>query len=203
MAGVPNRIREFRLKKGMTADELARAIKTTQGTISRLEAGRQTISLDWIYKIAAVLGVSATDLLEEDPAVTYALVEGDIRRGPPFDMFPPDKRYYIPVPLFFADLQGELLTAFETGERSWIVGRRVSSAVNQPGQTVIVYVSVDAKATPIVGHELPTLSRRTTERGSQGMGYVTLEGPADERWLHFADPRVKMVWLAVGEWKRL
>lgn len=58
-------IREVRRAKGMTLDDVARACvpPTTAQTIGRLETGTRTVSVAWLNRIAAALGVRATDLV--------------------------------------------------------------------------------------------------------------------------------------------
>ncbi|MBB4087047.1 helix-turn-helix domain-containing protein [Sphingomonas carotinifaciens] len=58
-------IREVRRAKGLTLDEVARAClpPTTAQTIGRLEMGTRTVSVDWLNRIAAALGVTAADLV--------------------------------------------------------------------------------------------------------------------------------------------
>lgn len=60
------RIREVRRARGMTLDEVARACDppTTAQTIGRLETGTRTVSVGWLNRIAAALGVDASDLVE-------------------------------------------------------------------------------------------------------------------------------------------
>lgn len=60
------RIREVRRARGMTLDDVARACKppTTAQTIGRLETGTRTVSVGWLNRIAAALGVEAADLVE-------------------------------------------------------------------------------------------------------------------------------------------
>ena len=60
------RIREVRRARGMTLDDVARACDppTTPQTIGRLETGTRTVSLVWLNRIAAALGVDAGDLVE-------------------------------------------------------------------------------------------------------------------------------------------
>lgn len=60
------RIREVRRARGMTLDDVARACSppTTPQTIGRLETGTRTVSLLWLNRIAAALGVEASDLVE-------------------------------------------------------------------------------------------------------------------------------------------
>ncbi|KQU47492.1 XRE family transcriptional regulator [Sphingomonas sp. Leaf339] len=58
-------IREVRRAKGMTLDQVAQACvpPTTAQTIGRLETGTRTVSVDWLNRIAAALGVAAADLV--------------------------------------------------------------------------------------------------------------------------------------------
>jgi transcriptional regulator with XRE-family HTH domain len=60
------RIREVRRARGMTLDDVARkcAPPTTPQTIGRLETGTRTVSVGWLNRIAAALGVEAQDLVE-------------------------------------------------------------------------------------------------------------------------------------------
>ena len=60
------RIREVRRARGMTLDEVARACRppTTPQTIGRLETGTRTVSVGWLNRIAAALGVEAADLVD-------------------------------------------------------------------------------------------------------------------------------------------
>ena len=58
-------IREVRRARGMTLDDVARACvpPTTAQTIGRLETGTRTVSVGWLNRIAAALGVAAADLV--------------------------------------------------------------------------------------------------------------------------------------------
>jgi transcriptional regulator with XRE-family HTH domain len=58
-------IREVRRARGMTLDDVARACQppTTAQTIGRLETGTRTVSVAWLNRIAAALGVAAADLV--------------------------------------------------------------------------------------------------------------------------------------------
>ncbi len=59
-------IREVRRAKRMTlADVAARCVPpTTAQTIGRLETGTRTVSVGWLNRIAAALGVTAADLVQ-------------------------------------------------------------------------------------------------------------------------------------------
>jgi hypothetical protein len=60
------RIREVRRARNMTLDDVARACDppTTPQTIGRLETGTRTVSIGWLNRIAAALGVEASDLVD-------------------------------------------------------------------------------------------------------------------------------------------
>jgi len=49
-------ISDVREQAGLTQEELARKLKTTQSVISRIESGKQNLSLDMLYKIAEAVG---------------------------------------------------------------------------------------------------------------------------------------------------
>jgi transcriptional regulator with XRE-family HTH domain len=74
-------IREVRRAKGLTLEEVAaRCVPpTTAQTVGRLEMGTRTVSVGWLNRIAAALGVDAADLvkLPERPEIPVAaLLEG-------------------------------------------------------------------------------------------------------------------------------
>ncbi|HET9510074.1 MAG TPA: helix-turn-helix domain-containing protein [Sphingomonas sp.] len=73
-------IREVRRAKNMTLDDVARACvpPTTAQTIGRLETGTRTVSVGWLNRIAAALGVTASDLvtLPDRPDVAVAALLG-------------------------------------------------------------------------------------------------------------------------------
>ena len=58
-------IREVRRAKGLTLEDIARRCvpPTTAQTIGRLETGTRTVSVGWLNRIAAALGVEAADLV--------------------------------------------------------------------------------------------------------------------------------------------
>ena len=60
------RIREVRKAKGLTLDDVAQRCSppTTAQTIGRLETGTRTVSVGWLNRIAAALGVDAADLVD-------------------------------------------------------------------------------------------------------------------------------------------
>ena len=56
----------MRRARGMTLDDVAQACDppTTPQTVGRLETGTRTVSIGWLNRIAAALGVEASDLVE-------------------------------------------------------------------------------------------------------------------------------------------
>ena len=63
-----NRIRDIRKAKGLTLADLAAACNppTTAQTIGRLETGMRQLSLGWMNKIAAALGVDPASLMRAE-----------------------------------------------------------------------------------------------------------------------------------------
>lgn len=84
-------IREVRRAKGMTLADVAEACNppTTAQTIGRLETGTRTVSVGWLNRIAAALGVSAADLVklpERADLPVVALLGGDGVSAPKHDI---------------------------------------------------------------------------------------------------------------------
>jgi len=71
-----NRIRDIRKAKGMTLADLAAACSppTTAQTIGRLETGMRSLSLTWMNRIAAALGVDPASLMRDRSAAPPTIV---------------------------------------------------------------------------------------------------------------------------------
>lgn len=71
-----NRIRDIRKAKGLTLADLAAACSppTTAQTIGRLETGMRQLSLSWMNKIAAALGVEPASLMRAESAAPAQIV---------------------------------------------------------------------------------------------------------------------------------
>lgn len=89
-------IREVRRARGMTLDDVARACvpPTTAQTIGRLETGTRTVSVGWLNRIAAALGVEAADLVKlpdhaELPVAAVLSADGAHAPGRPIVVPPP------------------------------------------------------------------------------------------------------------------
>lgn len=58
---IGNKIREFRIKKNITQEELAEFLKTTPQTISRYEIGERKTNQDVLFSLANYFNVSIND----------------------------------------------------------------------------------------------------------------------------------------------
>lgn len=81
------RIREVRLARRMTLQDVAGRCEpsTTPQTIGRLEMGTRTVSVHWLNRIAAALGVEAADLVrlpEQEDVPIAATLEQDGAQAP-------------------------------------------------------------------------------------------------------------------------
>lgn len=85
IAAVGHRIRELRMAAGLSLEELAERLGdgTHFTTIAKIERSQRTISLDWIMKIAAALGVSAATLVSAGEPMPTRLIPliGSIAAG--------------------------------------------------------------------------------------------------------------------------
>lgn len=90
------RIRDVRRAKGLTLEQVGAlcAPPTTAQTIGRLETGTRTVSVNWLNRIAAALGVSSADLIDlpgQEMLSVAALIGPDGARAPtrPLTLTPP------------------------------------------------------------------------------------------------------------------
>lgn len=61
-----NRLREWRVARGMTLEQLGKKIGLTKGHLSKMELGQRELTLAWMERIATELGVDPADLLNLD-----------------------------------------------------------------------------------------------------------------------------------------
>lgn len=61
----PNRIRELREAKGLTQAQLAALANVTPSALNKLEKGSRGLDLDWMLRLAPLLGCAAADLLPD------------------------------------------------------------------------------------------------------------------------------------------
>ena len=60
------RIRERRMEKHMNQKQFAEKLRVDQNTVSKWETGRARPSLEYLYKMEAVLGCTLKDLFDVD-----------------------------------------------------------------------------------------------------------------------------------------
>jgi transcriptional regulator with XRE-family HTH domain len=114
-------IREVRRARGLTLEDVARACvpPTTAQTIGRLETGTRTVSVGWLNRIAAALGVEAADLVRlpdrADLSVAAILDVGGARAPRrPETVLPP-----VPAPGLVAVTVAAAVGDYRTGDAIW------------------------------------------------------------------------------------
>ncbi len=114
-------IREVRRAKGMTLDDVARACvpPTTAQTIGRLETGMRTVSVGWLNRIAAALGVAAADLVklpERADVAVAAILDAGGAHAPrhPATVVPP-----VPAPGMVAVTVDAGIGDYRSGDAIW------------------------------------------------------------------------------------
>src|SRR6476660_3082774 len=65
---VRRRLRELRVQRGMTLDDVARSARIDVSTLSRLESGKRRLALDHLPRLAEALSVSTDELLRAPEA---------------------------------------------------------------------------------------------------------------------------------------
>lgn len=115
------RIRDVRRAKRMTLQDVAdRCVPpTTPQTIGRLETGTRTVSVGWLNRIAAALGVEAGDLVklpEREDVPVAAVIDHDGAHAPRRAglVIPPQ-----PFPGAVAVLVGGSVGDYRAGDEIW------------------------------------------------------------------------------------
>lgn len=66
------KLRALRTTKGVTQIQLSQASGIDQSTISRMETGKQDVSVSQLRKLAIALGVKPADLLADEEPMDHA-----------------------------------------------------------------------------------------------------------------------------------
>lgn len=62
-----NRIKELRDNRGLSLDDLANRVGTTNQQVSHLELGKRRLTADWMDRLANALDCRPWELIEETP----------------------------------------------------------------------------------------------------------------------------------------
>src|ERR1700740_1406636 len=65
---VRRRLRELRMQRGLTLEEVARRARIDVSTLSRLESGKRRLALDHLPRLAEALSVTTDELLHAPEA---------------------------------------------------------------------------------------------------------------------------------------
>src|SRR5687768_9552609 len=111
-----NRIRDIRREKGLTLAELAEACcpPTTPQTVGRLETGMRNLSIKWMDRIAAALGVDP-EMLVRSEANARAQVVAVLGDGGP-EALPAPRDALLPTELGGDDIRVVLAIDATAGE---------------------------------------------------------------------------------------
>lgn len=117
-----SRIREVRKAKGLTLADVAERCTppTTAQTIGRLETGTRTLSLGWLNRIAAGLGVDSSELVQL-PDQEYLPVAAVLRDD---GTHAPSKEERILVPNIGGNMMGMRIASatgeYRRGDELWL-----------------------------------------------------------------------------------
>ncbi|MBV8971975.1 MAG: helix-turn-helix transcriptional regulator [Sphingomonadaceae bacterium] len=134
------RIRDVRKAKRMTLHEVAAACvpPTTAQTIGRLETGTRTVSVAWLNRIAAALGVTAAELvtLPDRADVAVAAVLG------PDGAAAPRRTTALLPPLPEGDLMGLVVEVaqgdYRAGDAVWLERLEPAAFVTAMNRDILV-----------------------------------------------------------------
>ena len=129
-------IREVRRAKRLTLEEVGKRCNppTTAQTIGRLETGTRTVSVGWLNRIAAALGVEAADLvkLPDRPDLPVAALIGpDGARAPRKEAVVHAPQ---PAPELIAVIADASVGDYRAGDEIWcerLIPEQFASAVNR------------------------------------------------------------------------
>jgi DNA-binding XRE family transcriptional regulator len=193
---VGERVRAHRKKLGLTTKDIAEALGTTDATISRLEGGKQQITVSWLFKFATVLGVDAAELLGSGSAVEYVPVVGQIRMDYWTDklLFGKGVAYVIPAPALAIGVGGnfEGLEVYDK-PKTWLISKPVTKA--EAGD----FIGESFAAVRVDGGGKFERSLRKLVNSKEGLLLIADEGDASQRSVRLNDERVVGVSLAVAQ----
>jgi transcriptional regulator with XRE-family HTH domain len=161
-----NRIREFRMRRGLSQTELSRKVGLTPSTISQVESNQIFPSLPALFKMAEVLSIEVGSFFQDNPEEKKKVVftasdslevklsnvqEGqlEVRLLTPVDLDPRLETYLIEfpakqsIPTHFFTHKGEELGFVISGELQMKVGKDVHGL--QPGDVVYLTTEIPSQ----------------------------------------------------------
>lgn len=151
-----NRLRELRGRAGLKQEELADQVGISQQQLSKIENGRAPMTLEQARRIAAILGISATDLLPEQGGFTVPVTVRAGLAGAAAELLAPHRR--ITALRGIADV--EECFAAEIADAH-------ADRLYPPGSDVVVRP---------LGHRMPHLGSKVLVRRRDGEGSEILAG---------------------------
>ena len=194
MVEVRQQIRRLRQQKGMTTVELGELVGVTGASISRIEGGKQNITLQVLARIALALNVRMADLIDERESGVYAYVRGRMRGGSGIlSALDPEiqKGRDEPIPLPLKPLPGAVYEAFET-DTGFLIGLEKSFPDDGDLKQPFLVLSHYSKNTL-------TLEWRKFETSQAGFGFTAEGGDPARRWMRADDKRIRKLWRIVAE----
>ncbi len=102
---LPNRLKEWRLLRGLSMQALAEKCGTTRAQIDKLERGERRLTIDWLMRLAKPLNCNAADLLPTAEPEEKNLREGLDANIGAISIIP--SRHYAALPVRSAARGGE------------------------------------------------------------------------------------------------
>lgn len=172
-----NRIKELREAAGLSAEQLAKAIGTTQPTVTRLENGARQLTEHWMRKLAKALGCQPGDLLA---TATVAEFQNDV------EPFFPEAMQELAAPLkarnlsyFRVKTEAVSLAGAPAGSVRLVDLSDEAIAARKTGDLLIVKVSdgVDRKRTFRLIRQYVAPRILTTNRPGRNTSFALDEAP--------------------------
>ena len=79
MSRIGDQVKRFRIKFGLSQEELAMRIDCARNTISAIERGKSMPSYGIVEMIATAMGIPMVELVGGEPKVPYEWVHPDLR----------------------------------------------------------------------------------------------------------------------------
>ena len=180
---VGRRIRQLRLERRMTLDEVATGLGRAISQLSLIENGKRELKLSELQKLARILGTSVDELLKQEPPSRRAALEISLERAARGPLFSSLGLAPVPIRKSLSDEAIETILALhdELGrlhrERAATPeeARRANAELRREQRAHNNYIpELEAKAAELlaaVGHEGGPLSQRVASELARHLGF--------------------------------